>query len=259
VNEYTNSADEGGSARDADERRFSRIALVTGASRGLGATVARVLARRGFNLVLGARGSADLEAVAAELRGLGTTVQTCAGDIAEEDTRRHLIRAATESGGLDLLVNNASELGGLSPLTDVGTDRLDRIFRVNVLAPFDLARLAIPLLRKRRGLIVNVSSDAAQGAYPGWGVYGASKAALDLLGRTLAAELQEASIAVVNVDPGDLRTRMHQEAFPTDDISDRPLPEVTVPFWEWLLDQDPRSITGERFRAQEGEQWAARV
>ena len=108
----------------------------------------------------------------------------------------------------------------------------------------------MPLLAERRGLIVNITSDAAHGAYAGWGPYGASKAALELLTRTLAAELRDRGVSAVIVDPGDMRTRMHQEAFPHEDISDRPLPEVTVPFWNWLFDQTPDSVTGERFEAQ---------
>jgi NAD(P)-dependent dehydrogenase (short-subunit alcohol dehydrogenase family) len=130
------------------------------------------------------------------------------------------------------------------------------VLRVNVDAPIALAQAALPLLTDRRGLVVNISSDAAHGAYPGWGAYGASKAALELATRTLAAELEPIGVAVVSVDPGDMRTRMHQEAFPHDDISDRPLPDVTTPFWEWLLDQDPRSVSGRRFSAQtEKGQW----
>lgn len=101
-------------------------------------------------------------------------------------------------------------------------------------------------------MVVNVSSDAATGAYPGWGGYGSSKAALDLVTRTLAAETAE--VGFVSVDPGDMRTRMHQEAFPGEDISDRPLPDVTLPFWAWLLGQPPLSVSGQRFSAQ-GERW----
>jgi NAD(P)-dependent dehydrogenase (short-subunit alcohol dehydrogenase family) len=110
--------------------------------------------------------------------------------------------------------------------------------------------LAAPLLAERRGLIVNITSDAANGAYPGWGPYGASKAALELLTRTLAAELRDQGISAVLVDPGDMRTRMHQEAFSSEDISDRPLPDVTAPFWRWLFDQDPEGVRGQRFVAQ---------
>ena len=114
-----------------------------------------------------------------------------------------------------------------------------------------LIQLAVPLLAERRGLIVNITSDAATAAYPGWGPYGATKAALELVTRTLAVELREQGVAAVLVDPGDMRTRMHQEAFPGEDISDRPLPEVTVPFWNWLFDQDPDDVRGQRFAAQQ--------
>ena len=114
-----------------------------------------------------------------------------------------------------------------------------------------LMQLALPLLLERRGLIVNITSDAATAAYPGWGPYGASKAALELLTRTFAAELRDQGVSAILVDPGDMRTRMHQEAFPGEDISDRPLPDVTVPFWNWLFDQDANAIRGQRFAAQQ--------
>jgi NAD(P)-dependent dehydrogenase (short-subunit alcohol dehydrogenase family) len=114
-----------------------------------------------------------------------------------------------------------------------------------------LIQLALPLLAARRGLVVNITSDAATAGYPGWGPYGATKAALELLTRTLAKELGEHGVSAILVDPGDMRTRMHQEAFPGEDISDRRLPEVTVPFWHWLFEQDPESIRGERFSAQQ--------
>jgi NAD(P)-dependent dehydrogenase (short-subunit alcohol dehydrogenase family) len=235
---------------------MKRIAIITGASRGLGATIARALAERGFDLVLGARTSPDLDRIADELASDAVTVITRVGDVAEPFTRHTLIDAAAYLGGLDLLVNNASELGGLAPLADVEAERFERLMRVNLIAPLELTRAALPLLRGRRGLVVNVSSDAAQGAYPGWGAYGATKAALDLASRTQAAELASSGVGVVSVDPGDLRTRMHQEAFPGEDISDRPLPEVTRPFWEWLLDQRSDRISGRRFRAQaEKDRW----
>ena len=231
---------------------MKRIALITGASRGLGATLARVLAQRGFDLVLGARTSPDLDRIADELASDAVTVITRVGDVADPFTRHTLVDAARYLGGLDLLINNASELGGLGPLADLESERLERLLRVNLIAPLELTRAALPLVRERRGLVVNVSSDAAQGAYPGWGAYGATKAALDLVSRTQAAELASSGVGVVSVDPGDLRTRLHQEAFPGEDISDRPLPEVTRPFWEWLLDQPSDRISGRRFRAQEG-------
>jgi NAD(P)-dependent dehydrogenase (short-subunit alcohol dehydrogenase family) len=135
-----------------------------------------------------------------------------------------------------------------------------RLFPVNVGAPMVLTQLAVPLLAERRGLIVNITSDAATAAYPGWGPYGATKAALELLTRTLAAELRDLGVSAVLVDPGDLRTRMHQEAFPGEDISDRPLPEVTEPFWHWLFDQAPLDVSGLRFAAQqEDARWLARA
>ena len=235
---------------------MKRIAIVTGASRGLGATLARVLADRGFDLVLGARTSPDLDRIANELASDAVTVITRVGDIAEPFTRHTLIDAAAYLGGLDLLVNNASELGGLSSIADVEAGRFERLMRVNVIAPLELTRVALPFLRARRGLVVNVSSDAAHGAYPGWGAYGATKAALELASLTQASELAGDDVGVVSVDPGELRTRMHQEAFPGEDISDRPLPEVTRPFWEWLLDQPADRVSGRRFRAQEEkERW----
>jgi NAD(P)-dependent dehydrogenase (short-subunit alcohol dehydrogenase family) len=235
---------------------MKRIALVTGASRGLGATLARLLAARNFDLVLSARTEPDLEQIAAELRSKSVMVLTRHGDLADPLTRQTLADAARYLGGLDLLVNNASELGGLAPLANVEARQLQRLLRVNLIAPLELTRLALPLLAGRKGLVINVSSDAAQGAYPGWGAYGLTKAALELASRTLAQELRALDIGVAVVDPGDLRTRMHQEAFPGEDISDRPLPQVTMPFWEWLLDQNPLVLSGRRFLAQTArEQW----
>ncbi len=226
----------------------NRVAIVTGASRGLGSVIARVLAGRGYDLVVGARDSSSLHDAARSFRG--GRVVTVPGDVTDALVRQRLVDAARGLGGLDLLVNNASELGGMGPLAERDIMRVERVLQVNVRAPLVLIQLAIPLLAERRGLIVNVSSDAAQGGYPGWGPYGASKAALDLMTRTLAAELRERGVSAVSVDPGDMRTRMHQEAFPGEDISDRPLPDVTVPFWSWLFDQAPADISGERFAVQ---------
>jgi len=238
----------------------NRVALITGASRGLGAVIARVLAERRYALVIGARDPGPLDASAESLRARGATVATVEGDITEARVRTRLIDAARELGGLDLLVNNASELGGIGPLASVDIQRFAHVMRVNVGAPLALTQLAIPLLAERGGLIVNISSDAAHGAYPGWGPYGASKAALELVTRTLAGELRDPGVSAVVVDPGDMRTRMHQEAFPGVDISDRPLPEVTVPFWNWLFEQSARDISGERFAAQqEDARWLQQV
>jgi NAD(P)-dependent dehydrogenase (short-subunit alcohol dehydrogenase family) len=238
----------------------TRIAIVTGASRGLGRVIARVLATRGYGLVIGGRDRDALELAAAELSRHSPAVLPVAGDITDPQARANLIQAARRLGGLNLLVNNASELGPIGPLTSFDVPRLGRLFPVNVGAPLFLTQLAVPLLRDRRGLIVNITSDAATSAYPGWGPYGATKAALELLTRTLATELGEQGVSAVLVDPGDMRTRMHQEAFPGEDISDRPLPEVTAPFWNWLFDQDPEDIRGERFAAQhEDTRWLQRA
>ncbi|HKV90728.1 MAG TPA: SDR family oxidoreductase, partial [Thermoplasmata archaeon] len=171
--------------------------------------------------------------------------------------RDRIRSAVAERGRLDVLVNNASELGpeGRPPLIEVSSAALERAYRVNVVAPVALVAALLPSLRAAPApLIVNITSDAALGGYPGWGPYGATKAALDLVTRTLATELAEAHVSVVAVDPGDLRTVMHQAAFRGEDISDRPLPEVTVPFWAWLLGRDPSSVNGQRFQAQ-AERW----
>lgn len=238
---------------------MKRIALVTGASRGLGATIARVLVRRDLDVILTARTQADLERTAADLSSTNI-ILTRHGDLADPFVRQTLIDAASYLGGIDVLVNNASELGGIAPLAETSRDQLERLFAVNTVAPLALTQSALALLLSRHGLVVNISSDAASGAYAGWGAYGASKAALDLISRTLAAELAPVRVGVVSVDPGDLRTRMHQEAFPGEDISDRPLPAITEPFWEWLFDQDPMAVTGTRFKAQAArEEWVTPV
>ena len=227
------------------------IALITGASRGLGLVIARVLAARGYGLVIGGRDTETLAAAEVELSRDAPAVVPVAGDITDARVRLTLIDAARALGGLNLLVNNASELGTIGPLLAFDVPQMGRLFPVNVGAPTVLMQLAAPLLSLRRGLIVNITSDAATAAYPGWGPYGATKAALELLTRTLAAELREQHVSAVLVDPGDMRTRMHQQAFPGEDISDRPLPDVTVPFWNWLFDQDPQAIRGQRFAAQQ--------
>jgi NAD(P)-dependent dehydrogenase (short-subunit alcohol dehydrogenase family) len=231
-----------------------KTALITGASRGLGLTLADFWAARGDALIVTARDRAALEGAADALRRYGGPVYALPGDVNDAAHRRALAACADELGGLDLLVNNASALGPspLPALADLPLDALGRVYRTNVVAPLGLIQATLGALRARRGLIVNISSDAAVGAYPGWGGYGASKAALDLLSRTLAAEL--GGVGVVSVDPGEMQTRMHQAAFPGEDISDRPLPEATLPFWAWLLGRDPLQVSGARFQAQ-GERW----
>jgi NAD(P)-dependent dehydrogenase (short-subunit alcohol dehydrogenase family) len=238
----------------------NRVAIITGASRGLGAVIAHVLAERGYQLVIAARSAEPLDRMAALLSAHGVQVVPVAGDLTDAAVRARLVDSTRALGGLDVLVNNASELGQVAPLMDFEVTRFGRLFPVNAGAPLALIQLAVPLLEQRRGLIVNITSDAAQGAYPGWGPYGATKAALELLTRTLAVELRDRSVSAVIVDPGDMRTRMHQEAFPLEDISDRPVPEVTAPFWRWLFDQRPADVSGERFCAQsEDTRWLEQV
>ena len=229
-----------------------RTAVITGASRGLGRTLAQFLAAQGADLVLTARGASALDAAAQELAPYGRRVIALPGDVADAGHRRRMAQAADELGGLDLLVNNASILGPspLPALADYPLEALEQVLEINVLAPLGLVQATLPLLRRRRGLVINLSSDAAVGGYAGWGGYGASKAALDLFSLTLANELAGDGVAVVSVDPGDMRTQMHQDAFPGEDISDRPLPEATLPFWVWLLGQDRAAINGKRLRAQ---------
>jgi NAD(P)-dependent dehydrogenase (short-subunit alcohol dehydrogenase family) len=229
-----------------------RVALITGASRGLGRVLAEFLAGQGFHLILTARGAAELTTVAESLRPRAASVDALPGDVADPAHRRRLVDAARGLGRLDLLFNNASTLGvtPLPPLVTYTQEAFEQVLEVNLLAPLALIQEALPLLRNGRGLVVNLTSDAAVGGYPGWGAYGASKAALELVSKTLAAELADEGIGVISVDPGDLRTAMHQAAFPGEDISDRPLPEITLPFWAWLLAQNPATISGRRFQAQ---------
>ena len=234
-----------------------QVALITGASRGLGAVLARFLAGRGYNLVLTARGEEALEVMAQSLQRYGGGVLAIPGDVSDQTHRGRLVQVtASVFGRLDLLINNASALGPspLPPLADYNLEDLEQVIATNVIAPLGLVQEALPLLKRGGGLVVNVSSDAAVGGYPGWGGYGASKAALDLVSLTLANELRDEGVGVVSVDPGDMRTQMHQDAFPGEDISDRPPPDGTIPFWAWLLGQEPLAVSGRRFQAQ-GEKW----
>ena len=208
---------------------MTKTAVITGASRGLGLALAAGLADEGWQLVIDARTGPDLERAAAELSRL-TKVTAIPGDVVDDDHRAELAAAADRLGGADLLVNNASTLGG-SPPPSLATFPLPALldtFEVNVLAPIALTQLLLPQLRRSTaGAVLNVSSDAAVEAYEGWGGYGAAKAALDHASAVLAKE--EPTVRVWAVDPGDLRTRLQQEAFPGEDIADRPLPETVVP------------------------------
>jgi NAD(P)-dependent dehydrogenase (short-subunit alcohol dehydrogenase family) len=213
------------------------IALITGASRGLGLALAQALADRGYGLAIDARGSDDLEAAQAAL-ARRAAVTAIPGDVADPAHREELVAAAVRMGRLRLLVNNASVLGP-SPQPDLDAyplELLDAVYRINVLAPLGLIQLALPALAAAGGAVLNITSDAAVENYPGWGGYGSSKAALEQLSNVLAAE------------HGDMRTRMHQQAFPGEDISDRPLPETSVPGLLQLIEGD---LPSGRYRARE--------
>ncbi len=219
-------------------------AIVTGASRGLGLALASELARRGRRLVIDARGEDELDSARARLAA-ATEVVALPGDVSTEAHRRALVAAAGPE--IELLVNNAGGLGPspLPPLARYPLAELEELYRVNVLAPLRLFQLAQPLLSKH-AVVVNITSDAAVEAYEGWGGYGSSKAALEQLTRVLGAEHPE--LRVYSVDPGDMRTRMHQDAFPGEDISDRPPPEESVPGLIALIEG---ALPSGRYRASE--------
>jgi NAD(P)-dependent dehydrogenase (short-subunit alcohol dehydrogenase family) len=198
------------------------VGIVTGASRGLGLALARALLERGWRLVVDARGTEELQRAFADVAG----VTAIAGDVTDPDHRQELIAAAGER--IDLLVNNASALGPspLPPLASYPLDELAHVYEVNVFAPLALVQAALPRLAPGAA-ILDISSDAGMEAYDGWGGYGSSKAALDQLTAILAVEHPD--LRVYSVDPGDMRTQMQQDAFPGEDISDRLLPEESVP------------------------------
>jgi len=215
-------------------------ALITGASRGLGLALARALALRDWDLVIDARGAADLYGAVDEL-GASSRIGAVPGDVGDAAHREELAHAVRQHAGLDLLVNNASDLGpSPQPTLDrYPMDELERVFRVNTFAPVGIVQLLLPELTASAGIVVNVTSDAAAEAYEGWGGYGSSKAALDQVTAILAAE--QPALSVYAFDPGDMRTDMQQKAFPGEDISDRPPPETVVPALLRLIDERPPS------------------
>ena len=222
-----------------------RVALVTGASRGLGRALAAELVRRGWHVVVDARDAARLASAIDEMEA-PDAVTAVAGDVSDPAHRRELADAVDKAGGLDLLVNNASVLGP-SPqprLADYPLDVLEQVYAVNTIAPVALLQLVLPQLEERGGRIVDVSSDAAVEAYGGWGGYGSAKAALDQLTAVLAVE--HPTLRIYALDPGDMATDLQQQAFPGEDVSDRAAPESVVPAVLELVDGD---LPSGRYRA----------
>ncbi len=222
-----------------------KTALITGASRGLGLALTHELAAQGWKLIVDARGEEALNALQHEL-GTTTQIVTVAGDVSHPEHRQQLAKAASDFGGLDAVINNASVLGP-SPqpnLLDYPLDELETVYKTNVIAPLGIIQAVKANLRPN-ARIINISSDAGIEPYAGWGGYGSSKAALEHMSAILAAENPQ--LRVYWVDPGDMRTEMHQAAFPGEDISDRPLPEVSVPGLIALLTGD---FPSGRYRAR---------
>jgi len=230
-------------------RLADKVAVVTGASRGLGLEMARALARKGARLVIAARGELELDAVRRELAG-STEVAAVCGDVSEE-AERVIQTGIDRFGAVDILINNASELGPspLVPLEQLEWQTLERILRVNVTAPLHLIQLAMPHMKRRpEAVIVNITSDAGVNAYPHWGGYGASKAALEHASRILADELEGSNIRVYVVDPGDMNTKMHQDAEPGADLSHLPGPQESARAIVYLLENESTAFG--RFEAR---------
>jgi NAD(P)-dependent dehydrogenase (short-subunit alcohol dehydrogenase family) len=228
------------------------VAIVTGASKGLGRALAAGLADKGWSLVIDARTATALESAEDHIRSRsqpGSLVTSVAGDIASPSHRSELVEAARQMGGLDLLVNNASTLGEspLPPITRYPLETLRGVLEVDLVAPLALVQSCLGLLEQSgRPRLMNITSDASVEHYEGWGGYGLAKAALDHLTATIGVE--NAWLRSWSVDPGDLRTDMHQLAFPGEDISDRPLPESMVPQLLTLVESD---LPSGRYKAAE--------
>ncbi|MBC7279679.1 SDR family NAD(P)-dependent oxidoreductase [Nocardioides sp.] len=215
-------------------RSHNEVAVVTGGSAGLGLALAETLLDRSWNVVTDARDADRLHAALPDR----PQVTILAGDVRDQDHQDAIAAAVARHGRLDLLVHNASDLGPMLPLAEVADGDLSRVLETNLLAPLSLTQRLLPYLIASRGTLVGISSDAAVEHYPTWGTYAASKAALDHLVLTLG---EENGIRAYAVDPGDMRTAMHQAAFPGEDISDRPLPESVVPHLLALLSGDEPS------------------
>jgi NAD(P)-dependent dehydrogenase (short-subunit alcohol dehydrogenase family) len=239
--------------RSSIEPLAGRAALVTGASRGLGAALARQLARRGASVVLVAREPAELAAVASGIRAEGGVAHALPADIGDKEAIHAVAGAAAALvGPIDLLIHNASSLGKtpLPILLDTACEDLGRVLEVNVVGPFRLTKvIAGSMVLRRRGTIVHISSDAAVNAYPRWGTYGLSKAALDHLSRTWAAELEGTGVAVYSVDPGEMNTRMHAEAVPEADPSTLEDPSAVAARIVALLTRAEPPPSGSRIEA----------
>jgi NAD(P)-dependent dehydrogenase (short-subunit alcohol dehydrogenase family) len=216
------------------------VAVITGASRGLGLAIARELVERGWHLIVDARDGAALERAMKDL-GAPDQVTAVPGDVADPRHMEAIAEAVNRAGSVALLVNNASLLGPSPqpPLERYPLAELERVFRVNTFAPLALIQALLPALQAAEGTIVNVTSDAAVEAYEGWGGYGASKAALEQLTAILGAE--QHTLHVYSFDPGDMRTAMHQDAYPGEDISDRPEPGSVLPSLLRLIEETPPS------------------
>ncbi len=229
------------------------VVLITGSSKGLGRALAHAYADAGARVVINARGADALESTKRELDAKSAQVLAVVADATQPGEIARLVQAAQERfGRIDVLINNAGILGP-SPrpnMLDFASADLAEIFRANVIGPVQVTQAVLPLmLAQGSGAIINVTSDAGQTGFPGWGGYGAAKAALELITESWAAELEGAGVRVNAVNPGDLQTEMHQLAFPGEDISDRLDPFTVTDVFIWLASDAARDITGQRFDA----------